>query len=487
MSSCIFDINNLQNSLKNLKRDVFKRILSIKKALPIEEKKRQALKEVSELGESYQINSSTIDAALEAFGGKTLTILGEAVPSKEELREAMLSWKKTPIKESEDTSTKRLDNQEKNPQRIIEDPINYYYGRALRAKIRAQQHANTVGIHSILYNENGIINNTTELNAAIKYEQEKLLENIIKYLESQGITYFSGRKMYGENNLYTGILEEIQNRVGELFKFDFNELNGMYNNGRFDDLDAISSWVILNNFDVILKQTFGKAIDINPDKSKYSIGKYSVGGGSNVYTTWRTNEEIDLSKEINNISKAIITSLPYYLADQTIPSNNRNLKFNEFLYLISKVKDIPIHINEDFVFSSNLGIELSPEAMKFFEGKSVFSVINTLRENPQEKIPYLIELLNNENAFNIINEKLGRNYFENIDREIINTLYQGLFNKYNTTSLFSLQEKNGFNKTNYFAFITQTIDSIYKSNFLQYFRNSDGELYVENRMNITLK
>jgi hypothetical protein len=89
----------------------------------------------------------------------------------------------------------------------------------------------------------------------------------------------------------------------------------MYNNGRFDDLDAISSWVILNNFDVILKQTFGKAIDINPDKSKYSIGKYSVGGGSNVYNTWRTNEEIDLSKEINNISKAIITSLPYYLAD----------------------------------------------------------------------------------------------------------------------------------------------------------------------------
>ena len=478
MSSCIFDINNLQNSLKNLKRDVFKRILSIKKTLPIEEKKRQALKEVSELGESYQINSSTIDAALEAFGGKTLTILGEAVPSKEELREAMLSWKKTPIKESEDTSTKRLDNQEKNPQRIIEDPINYYYGRALRAKIRAQQHANTVGIHSILYNENGIINNTTELNAAIKYEQEKLLENVIKYLENQGITYFSGRKMYGENNLYTGILEEIQNRVGGLFKFDFNELNGMYNNGRFDDLDAISSWVILNNFDVILKQTFGKAIDINPDKSKYSIGKYSVGGGSNVYTTWRTNEEIDLSKEINNISKAIITSLPYYLADQTIPSNNRNLKFNEFLYLISKVKDIPIHINEDFVFSSNLGIELSPEAIKFFDGKSVFSVINTLRENPQEKIPYLIELLNNENAFNIINEKLGRNYFENIDREIINTLYQGLFNKYNPTSLIFLQEKNGFNKTNYFAFITQTIDSIYKSNFLQYFRNSDGELYV---------
>jgi len=121
----------------------------------------------------------------------------------------MLSWKKTPIKESEDTSTKRLDNQEKNSQRIIEDPINYYYGRALRAKIRAQQHANTVGIHSILYNENGIINNTIELNTAIKYEQEKLLENIIKYLENQGITYFSGRKMYGENNLYTGILEEI--------------------------------------------------------------------------------------------------------------------------------------------------------------------------------------------------------------------------------------------------------------------------------------
>jgi hypothetical protein len=30
--------------------------------------------------------------------------------------------------------------------------------------------------------------------------------------------------------------------------------------------------------------------------------KYRIAGGSNVYSTWRISEEIDMGKEINNIT-----------------------------------------------------------------------------------------------------------------------------------------------------------------------------------------
>jgi len=45
-------------------------------------------------------------------------------------------------------------------------------------------------------------------------------------------------------------------------------------------------------------------------------------------------------------------------------------------------------------------------------------------------------------------------------------LYEGLFNLENPNSLFSIQDKTGFNKVNYFSFINQTIDSTFKSTYL---------------------
>jgi hypothetical protein len=48
--------------------------------------------------------------------------------------------------------------------------------------------------------------------------------------------------------------------------------------------------------------------------------KYRVAGGSNVYNTWRVSEDIDMSKEINNITQAIVTSLPFIPKGSTTPS-----------------------------------------------------------------------------------------------------------------------------------------------------------------------
>lgn len=486
--SCIFNINDLDNSLEQLGKSLYDRLQGVPDCglINVEDIKQEILRRVTEVSESSQINPENVDSAFQVFDDESLfwdieeyvsdkENSEKAMPSKEELREAMISWQKPQEKESEDTSTGRLESTSKNIKRIKDDPLAFAYGRALKAKIRAKQHANTVGVHSILYNEDGIINSVEDLNYSIVNQQEKLLRNILNYLETFGIHI--NKKLYDNGN-YTGIMEELNSKYDKFFKFDFNELNNLYNTGQFEILDAISSWVILNNFDTVLKQTFGKALNIDPDKSKYSSDKYSIAGGSNVYTTWRVNEDIDLAKEINNISQAIITSIPYYTAKSTSPGEDRNLKFNEFIYLISKIKDIPHYLKKNYIFNIGDEINISDKAKEFLNGKSLSSVINTLRDNPQESIPLILEAFNNDILFEDISSSLEYNYFASVDRDLINTVYQGLFNLENPDSLYSIQTKSGFDKNNYYAFISQTIDSVFKSGFLQYFRNPEGEIYV---------
>ena len=402
---------------------------------------------------------------------------------------ALTSWKHNQNSEPEDTTADHLVKDNEKLERINEDPFETYYQFAMNAKIRAKQQANKIGVRSILYNENGIINSIIELNESIRSRQEELLKTIIDYLKTRisqenQIKYpeiFSNGKMYdGEN--YTGIVERIQELYGSILgkeNFDPRILNKYYNDGNYDTLDAYSSWIILNNFDNIIQSIFGKAISINPDMAKYTgRNKYRIAGGSNVYNTWRVSEDIDMSKEINNITQAIVTSLPFIPKGSTTPSQS-NIKFNEFLYIISKIKGLVQTADKDWTIKIN-GFD---EAFRDkYNGKSFLSLINSIRTNPQEVLPDIFKLLNNDN---VINSLIGAgviesNTFLNVDLNLINSLYEGLFNEQNPNSLLSVQNKTGFNKTNYFAFIGQTIDSAFKSTYLQYFRNPQGEIFIRN-------
>jgi len=115
--------------------------------------------------------------------------------------------------------------------------------------------------------------------------------------------------------------------------------------------------------------------------------------------------------------------LPYYLADSTSPSEERNLKFNEFVYLITKLKDIPLNLTENYTIRPSYLQQLNPETAKFLDGKSIAEVINTLRDNPQKVLGYLMEAFNNKNIFEQLQAVLPKDYFSSIDREIINTIY----------------------------------------------------------------
>ena len=222
-----------------------------------------------------------------------------------DIRAALSQWKHSVI--PEDNTADHLLKDNEKLERVNEDPFETYYQFATNAKIRAKQQANKVGIRSILYNENGVINSINQLNESIRDRQEELLRNIISYLKSrmplerqlEHPEIFSNGRMYIDNK-YTGIVERIKELYGSILgsqNFDPRMLNKYYNEGSYRVLDTYSSWIILNNFDTIIQQIFGKALSINPDMSKFTTkNKYAIAGGSNVYSTWRVSDEINMEK-----------------------------------------------------------------------------------------------------------------------------------------------------------------------------------------------
>ena len=407
-----------------------------------------------------------------------------------DIRAALTQWKHTPV--PEDNTADHLLKDNEKLERVNEDPFETYYQFAMNAKIRAKQQANKVGIRSILYNEQGIINSTNKLNESIRDRQEELLKNVIDYLkeripeerQNEHPEIFSEGRMYIDNK-YTGIVEKIQEYYGSILgsqNFDPRILNKYYNDENYKVLDAYNSWIILNHFDTILQQIFGKAISIKPDLSKYSTkNKYAIAGGSNVYATWRTSEEIDMGKEINNITQAIVTSIPFIPYGSTTPSQN-NIKFNEFLYIISKIKNLTQTADNDWTITFGTNTTFSEDFVEKYNGKSFLGLISSIRTNPQEILPDIFKLLNNDNVINalISANVIESNTFLNVDKSLINSLYEGLFNEDNPNSLLSIQNKSGFDNINYFAFVAQTIDSAFQSSYLQYFRNQQGEIFIRN-------
>lgn len=472
--NCIFESTKFEQEL-------YKKIAPILKSeTSAEQKQQDILQSIVPVAKAMGIDvKNNLDNALNIIKKKVLRrAKPEVIPSDDQIKSSLLQWKSIPSKPLEDTSSKKLTDK---LMRSKENVFDRAFRNATYAKIRAKQQANVIGVHSILF-DSEILANEDDINKSIVKQQELLLQKVLTYLQSQGMDISSiPNTVYDDDGYYTGVLEMFE------LEMTPEQLNKAYNERDYQKLDAYNAYVILNNFDTILKDLFGKAININPDASKFQQNKYSVAGGSNVYNTWRTSEEIDLSKEINNISQAIVTSIPYISKSGTT-SSDKNLKFNEFCYIISKIKDIGTTASGDYIMDISTDNEfainpISQETLDLVDGKSFLTLVRTLRTNPQKYLPALMELMNNDTFISrlIQNNVIKEEDFKTIDLDLINTIYQGLFNKDNENSLFSIQSRGkGFNNINYYSFITQTIDSMYKAGFLQYFKDPDGKLYVRN-------
>lgn len=470
------------------------------------------------IGETFGITRRNVEEATELAGDILYSNIEEhLLPDEDDFdvivgNDLTSNTSGTPVQEAkEELTTQGLINQEFNEEaqrraKFNDDIFTSNYGKAMDAKIMAKRMGEDIIIKSCLVSEDGrIVQNESQLNEEVRKQQQKLLDKVLLYLRNRlkpeviekNPDIFGKGLMYDKNG-YTGIVELIQDRFGGYLSKDsfteseLDELSRVvlsrYGNVKAKTkLDGYNAWVLLTNFDTLLERTFGKAININPEYSKYTHhDKYSMSKkGSNVYQTWRTSDEIFLSKEVNNIVQLLITHCPY-LVKKGESMGDVYVKFNQFEYIISKIKDLLNNLRDSnyvFAWDQIYELGLSERTVDIIQGKSMQQLLGLEGTDPQLFWPAIFEILDNESLYNRLIGDGGPvqpTYFDETDQNIIHSLSEGIFSESSPNSLYSINLKSGLDRTNYFSYITQVTTSVFGSKYLQYFKDNDGNIYVRN-------
>lgn len=358
----------------------------------------------------------------------------------------------------------------------------------------------------------GIVKNNSELNENIRQYQQSLLERMTDYfnhiienspnlqVEADVLEALRNPQLYADVNgeiKNTGVLETLRGLITAYLSsenFSSDVLRQLYNDA--DDstkpqsereaarrrLDAYNANVILTHFDSYLSLALGKAIEIKDFNVKTGENKYQIANKtSRLTTTWRTSEDINVESEADAVTKMAINTTPMYRWQSDTPMRGRYLHFSDFEHTIAKVKDLSyredvmnIRFDDQFISEyDTLWDSLSPETKEFLRGKTLSQAINFIRRNPRQYISSIFEVLTNEEFYDLFKESfLGKKVFTDDELNKMYSISKGLFNPTSASSLYTLSGHEF--DTDYYSFVTQTVDSIFKVSYIQYFRDQDG-------------
>ena len=364
----------------------------------------------------------------------------------------------------------------------------------------------------------GIVRNTAELNRNIRDYQEVLLKRITDYLKWVSQTYsnvqfepeiqelLDNPQLYREEGgkiVNTGILEKLNSFINTFLSperfFSATDLRDMYNAANDTTisseekarakrkLDAYNANLLLKHFDTYLSITLGKAIQIKDFNRKTGEDKYQISGKTaSLTTTWRTSENIDVESEADAITKMAINTTPLYRWQEPgAPVNNQYLHFSDFEHTIAKLKDLSynetvmgIVFDEDYVNNNEaLWESLSEDTRQFIAGKRLSTVINLVRRNPRQYLHSIFEIFSSQEFYDKYNDTLfTRSQFTQDELDKLYSIAKGIFNLTSENSLNSLVVDDA--DTDFYAYITQTADSIFKVSYVQYYKDSDGIIQV---------
>lgn len=364
-----------------------------------------------------------------------------------------------------------------------------------------------------LQQNSGIVSNTTELNNNIRQYQEHLLRNITSFLydivksapnlhSSQEI-----KNLLQNPHLYTqiegkiqntGILDKISdlmdrylsssNFTVDILRQNFNTMNNMQASQQEREqarkrLNAYNSRVILDHFDTYLSLLLGKSIQIKDFNQKTGEDKYQISGKtSNLITTWRTSDNIDVEDEADMVTKLAINTTPLYTWQQDVPLSGKFISFQDFEHIMAKIKDIPynekswsILFNDDFISNQDsIWNSLSMETQNTIRGYSLRTLINLIRKNPRKYLHPIFELLSNNEFY----DRYKVDIYNSFTNDELNKLYsitRGIFSGDN--SIYELSKQTD-SSNDYYAYITQTSDAIFNVQYLQYYMDQDRLIKV---------
>lgn len=396
----------------------------------------------------------------------------------------------------------------------------YGHATAVRRAVEKSYTVNLVDAILLDRTRGNLVLNTKDLNNNIREYQQRLLNNVIAYLEnfaldvdghkSRNVKFTKAQleevktlPIYDNDGNYTNVIQKVASLLNDITgnlsptSISADTLIKLHENkdkNREDalQLNAYNSWLILNNIDQVISSLFGKAITIadfglfTSNKNKYQFND-KVG---NIITTWRTNDDINVEEEVSNIVKLLVeTTKRITSADDVI--EDEYLTFNDFSYITATIKDLIFNpASKQLVFtdqvlntkpdinSKTLQESLSAHTVALIKGKSLSRILADVKISPQRYWPVVYELLNNQQVLDL---KVGAAKtkvfnFDAVDLSIIKSIYNGIFSD-SEGSLKNVytNSRTELKDTNYYlSHITQVADSIYGVKFVQYYQEENG-------------
>lgn len=335
----------------------------------------------------------------------------------------------------------------------------------------------------IIDRQNGrIVTNIGEANRMARQYKQELFDQVMNYFKQTrpGEYNLTSTTLY-DGDKYTGILQEAKYLTRYFDALTPAQLQAIHDSD-INKYNAITAWFTLKNFDNFVNLLLGDVINVNPEhKGKFKDGdgyQYS-DKGSQVITSWRTDDNIILESEIGALAQSLINSTPFY-KNKIDNKTNKFIKFEDFYRMITKMKDLAIDprsrniiVNRrQFPFLFDESSDLTLEEQQLIENKSLRSIINNIRINPQVYTRLAMRMLVQGNTM----ETLG--YTEE-EKDKTYSIYKGFFSSTDKESLYQIQNQGIYdhNVKNYYSLITQVADSLFTVNFLQY-NEDDGVVTV---------
>lgn len=369
--------------------------------------------------------------------------------------------------------------------------LNNAYNQAILAKRQLLRRMNETVLDSfIIDRKRGIIvSNIDQALHNVEVRKKQLFNDIKKYFDSVGVNLpitTEDLMTKSTNDLIQACKLEISKEL-QVGLFTGSELQEMYDlayNNKTNDprvklsnklkLDAYGAWLALNHFDNFIKLTVGDTVIINPsDPKRYSYSSK----GTNINTTWRKDDNIDLQAEINKLTQALINTSPMLQFGQNQPIEGAYMQFSDFSYIMAKVKDLVYNgVASNLILNKESAIfaKLTPDEKTLVNNKSFRQVISHSRYNPQKYLPIIFKILTtnygNTNAPLYILNQLSN--FNKQDKNLVWSIYKNIYeeqfyNEDKVHSLYSIQKENQDSK-NYYAAVSSVADCIFSVDFAQY-------------------
>lgn len=396
------------------------------------------------------------------------------------------------------TATLDVEMQQRSDYR--KDFIDRIYQGAEEAKRFAVKQSEIMFNNALLFDRDTktITTNDSDLNHNIRKLQQQLFETVLNYIRN----YYSDKENQIEGQNYDSLNEELQlykdNKYTGAFEIIFNEASSIFNtfdksrllreySFRTRHLKAFNAFQMLTHFDEFMILALGDNIKIYNLNERFSDDfKYSLTAkASNMFWTNGDNDDIDVSKSINNLSKIIIQTSKLYDFNTGNSISDEYLTFGQYIAAITKLKDLAwdqkLSRNIKLNYISKFGggdydmDSLSSETREYIKSlgpdATLATLINLSRDNARQAYSALFEFL--YEFRNNINIKKVWKKFNNEEKNVLTSLYKEIFGIGQERSLRSVQDANGYTNKNILNIILQTTDSTWLVKNCQYFQDAE--------------